>query len=83
MASNGGLDEFLGKVGYARFEGTLPREYDVSRLILETQGCGGEPIVVSVEGAELPAAINVVDTREKLLAALSAGNEEEAYAKLL
>jgi len=82
VASTGGVDEYLSGVEVRRVEGVLAREYEVSRLILETQGCG-PALLVNVEGAVYPAAVNLVDTRGKLLKALSSEGDEEAYRRLL
>lgn len=81
MPSTGGLDEYLKRIQTKRVNVTLKREYEVSRLIMEKQGCG-PALIVNVNGAVYPAALNVVDTREKLLAALDSSNEEDAHRKL-
>jgi UbiD family decarboxylase len=76
------LARFLDRVGYERVEGVLSREFEVSRLLAERQGCG-PALVFRVEGSEIDAAGNVVDTRGKLYGALGAAGDEEAYRRLL
>ncbi len=76
------LADYLERAGYERVEGVLSREYEVSRLLAERQGCG-PALVFSVEGSDLESAGNVVDTREKLYRALSVEGDEDAYKRLL
>ncbi|GBF08441.1 hypothetical protein apy_01660 [Aeropyrum pernix] len=76
------LKSFLEEVGYRVVDRTLSREYEVARLIAETQGCG-PPLLARIEGVRQPVAINVVDTREKLYKALGVTGDSEAYAKIV
>ncbi len=81
MSSSGGVEEHLSRVLVERVEGRRGREYEVSRLILERQGCG-PALMVEVDDSVYPTAVNLVDTRDKLLAALGAEGDEEAYRLL-
>ena len=76
------LARFLEDVGFERVEGVLSREYEVSRLLAEKQGCG-PALLFSVEGSEIESAGNVVDTRRKLYTSINASGDEEAYVKLI
>ncbi|GAB6147968.1 UbiD family decarboxylase [Stetteria hydrogenophila] len=79
MASDGGLARFLEAAGFERVEGEVEPEYGVTMLLAG----GGGPLVFRVRGAPLDAGGNVVSARERVLQALGASSDAEAYEKLL
>ncbi|MCX8196030.1 MAG: UbiD family decarboxylase [Acidilobaceae archaeon] len=78
----GAISEFLREVSVERIPGVLRRDLEVSRTIAEWEG-KGPVIAFQVEGAEGESVSNMVDTRHKLLKAMGAREEREAYLKLL
>ncbi|BAN90769.1 UbiD family decarboxylase [Aeropyrum camini] len=76
------LKSFLENVGYKYVDKTLSRDYQVARLIAETQGCG-PALLARIEGVRQPVAINIVDTREKLYKALGVSADQDAYARII
>ncbi|MGC8566625.1 MAG: UbiD family decarboxylase [Caldisphaera sp.] len=79
---DGSLIKFLDEIKFEYHKEALAREYEVSRLLKESQG-KLHAQVFGVKDSELTSSGNIVDTREKMLKALNSINLEEAYYKLL
>jgi len=76
------LTGFLGETGYEDLrDRPLRREYEPARLLHTYEG--RRPVLFRIEGSDIDAAGNLVDTRSKLYRALSVSSDEEAYRKVL